>query len=52
MAGDNLPEGVDQEQIQRILRRVLEAEKDKLHMGNPLGINDDIESIIEEEVDE
>lgn len=51
MAGDDLPEGVDQKQLQRILRRVLEAEKEKLHMGNPMGINDDLESIIEEEVE-
>lgn len=33
-----------------MMRRVLEAEKDKLHMGNPIGINDDIESIIEDEI--
>jgi len=45
-----LPEGVDSEQIQRIVRRVLEGERDKLHMGNPLGINQDIQEIIEDEV--
>lgn len=52
MATDDLPDGVTQEQMQRILRRVLEAERDKLHMGNPIGINDDLESIIREEVTE
>lgn len=52
MATDDLPDGVTQEEIQRILRRVLEAEQDKLHMGNPMGINDDLESIIREEVTE
>lgn len=51
MADDDLPEGVDSEQMRRMMRRVLEAEKDKLHMRNPMGINDDIQSIIEEEVD-
>ena len=35
MSGQDLPDGV---------------EKDKLHMGNPMGINDDIESIIEDEI--
>lgn len=49
MAKD-LPEGVDAEQMQRIVRRVLEAEQDKLHMGNPLGINQDLQQIIEDEV--
>lgn len=49
MAKD-LPEGVDSEQMQRIVRRVLEAERDKLHMGNPMGINSDIQQIIEDEV--
>jgi len=49
MAND-LPEGVDSEQMQRIVRRVLEAEREKLHMGNPLGINQDLQQIIEDEV--
>lgn len=51
MATDDLPEGVDSEQIQRIMRRVLQAEKDKLHMGNPIGINDELQTIVEDEVD-
>lgn len=50
MSSKDLPEGVDEETIKRMMRRVLEAEKDKLHMGNPIGINDDIESIIEDEI--
>lgn len=50
MAEDDLPEGVDADQMRRMMRRVLEAEKEKLHMQNPMGINDDIQSIIEEEV--
>jgi|GEM_PF-1547727 len=50
MAGPNLPDGVSSEQMQRLMRKVLEAERDKLHMGNPLGINDDLQSIIEDEV--
>lgn len=49
MAKD-LPEGVDSEQMQRIVRRVLEAEREKLHMGNPIGINQNLQDIIEDEV--
>lgn len=50
MADSELPDGVDSEQMHRILSRVLEAERDKLHMVKPLGINDDIEAIIRDEV--
>lgn len=50
MSGQDLPDGVDEETVTRMMRRVLEAEKEKLHMGNPIGINDDIESIIEDEI--
>jgi hypothetical protein len=50
MSSQDLPEDVDEETRNRMMRRVLEAEKDKLHMGNPIGINDDIESIIEDEI--
>lgn len=50
MSNQDLPEDVDEETIKRMMRRVLKAEKDKLHMENPIGINDDIESIIEEEI--
>ncbi|ERG99031.1 MAG: hypothetical protein J07HQX50_00173 [Haloquadratum sp. J07HQX50] len=51
MTTDDLPDGVDKQQLGRIMERVLEAEKDKLHMGSPIGINNDVESIIEDEVD-
>ncbi|WP_222913473.1 hypothetical protein [Natrinema sp. SYSU A 869] len=34
----------------RIRERVLAAEKEKLNLDNPMGINDDIETIIEEEI--
>lgn len=50
MSSQELPEGVDQQTVRRLMKRVLEAEKDKLHMGNPIGINDDIQSIIEDEI--
>lgn len=50
MPEDDLPEGVEGEQVRRMMRRVLEAEKEKLHMKSPMGINDDIEGIIEDEV--
>ena len=50
MSSPNIPDGVDEETITRMMRRGLEAEKSKLHMGNPIGINDDIESIIEDEI--
>ena len=50
MSSQDLPDGVDEETVTQMMRRVLEAEKDKLHMGNPIGINDDIESIIEDEI--
>jgi hypothetical protein len=50
MTSSELPDEVDGETAKRLMRRVLEAEKEKLHMGNPLGINDDIQSIIEEEI--
>ena len=48
---DDLPDSVDKKQIKRIMERVLKAEKDKLHMRKPNGINNDIEQIIKEEVD-
>jgi len=50
MTNSDLPDSVDPEQIQQILRYVLEAEEDKLHMGNPIGINEDIKKIIEREI--
>lgn len=47
----DLPEGVSSEQMQRIMRRVLEAEQEKLHMITPQYINDDLQGIIEDEID-
>lgn len=41
---------ISDESIHRVIQRVLEAEKAKLNMGNPKGIKDDIEQIIEEEI--
>lgn len=35
-------------EIQKLMRRVIKAEKDKLHMEKPRGINDDILKIINE----
>jgi len=44
------PEGVDNETIRQAMRRILQAEEDKLHMDLPHGINDEIEAIIEDEI--
>jgi len=41
---------VDDETLQRIRSRVLRAEKEKLHLDLPRGINDEIETIIKEEI--
>lgn len=40
----------DDETLQRIQERVLEAEKEKLNLDLPRGINNEIEQIIREEV--
>ena len=37
-------------EVCRIIKRVLQAEKDKLYLKNPRNINDDILRIIKEEV--
>jgi len=37
-------------EIARLIKRVLQAEADKLHTKQPRGINDDILRIIKEEV--
>ena len=50
MTESQLPDGVYAETVERAMRRVLEAEQDKLHMDNPLGINNEIQAIIEDEV--
>jgi len=50
MADTEPPDGVDEETVERAMRRVLEAEKNKLHMDLPRGINNEIQQIIEDEV--
>ncbi|MCU0549412.1 MAG: hypothetical protein MUC48_08695 [Leptolyngbya sp. Prado105] len=37
-------------EVRRIIERVLKAERDKLYMKNPRHINDDILTIVKEEV--
>lgn len=51
MPSSNLPDGVDRETAARLLRRVLEAEQNKLYMESPIGIKNDIREIIEEEIE-
>lgn len=50
MSQTDPPDGVDDETIRRTIRRVLQAEEDKLHMDLPRGINDEIQAIIEDEI--
>lgn len=38
-------------QVKNVIRKVLTAERQKLHMRNPRGIIEDIQKIIEKEVD-
>lgn len=51
MSESDPPEGIDEGTIRRTMRRVLQAEEDKLHMDSPKGINDEIQSILEDEVE-
>jgi len=44
------PNNIDEATVRRTMRRILQAEEDKLHMDLPRGINDEIQSIIEDEV--
>jgi hypothetical protein len=41
---------ITREKLKRIRERALEAEKGKLHMKSPVGINNEIEQIIREEI--
>jgi hypothetical protein len=43
-------EGMTEEEFRLLLDDVLAAEKEKLHMDSPVGINNEIERIIEREV--
>jgi len=40
----------DQSKLLRIRERVLDAEKEKLHLDNPRGVINNIEDIIREEI--
>lgn len=42
---------IDEEKLRRIRERVLQAEKEKLHLDLPRGIINEIEEIVREEVD-
>ncbi len=37
-------------EIRQIIKRVLDAEKNKLHMKNPRNIKEDLKAIFEEEI--
>lgn len=50
MPDSDPPEGVDSEDVERVMRRVLQAEQNKLHMDLPRGVINEIEAIIEDEV--
>jgi hypothetical protein len=50
MVSNDLPDDIDEETRKRLMARVLQAEKEKLYMDNPQGINQDIKAIIEEEI--
>lgn len=41
---------IDSSKLTRIRERVLQAEKDKLHLDTPRGVINDIEEIIREEI--
>jgi len=51
MNDDNIPE-IEEETRKRIRERVLQAEKDQLHLDRPHGIIPEITDIIESEIDE
>lgn len=42
---------LSERELARVRKRVLEAEKEKLNLRLPRGINQDIERIIREEID-
>lgn len=48
-AGDGVE--VSEQELARIRKRVLAAEKEKLNLRTPRGINNDIQQIIKEEID-
>lgn len=42
---------IEEEKLRRIRERVLQAEKDKLHLDLPRGVINEIEEIVREEID-
>ena len=42
---------IDEETLRRIRERVLQAEKEKLHLDLPRGVINEIEEIVREEID-
>jgi hypothetical protein len=49
--GESEEVDIDQETIERIRERVLDAEKQQLHLKRPNNIIPEIKQIIEEEID-
>lgn len=45
-----LPSHLDSRAARELLEKVLEAEKDRIHMKRPRGVNNEIESVIRDEV--
>jgi hypothetical protein len=41
---------IEEEKLRRIRERVLQAEKDKLHLDLPRGVINEIEEIVREEI--
>lgn len=48
----NEKDEIERAELDRVRKRVLEAEKNKLNLKLPRGINNDIEEIIREEITE
>lgn len=46
-----LPAHLDEETANELLERVLEAEDARIHMENPLGVNQEIEEAIRDRVE-
>lgn len=42
---------IKEEKLRRIRERVLQAEKEKLHLDTPRGVINEIEAIVREEID-
>ena len=50
MTGNGEDISISEDSLTKIRERVLQAEKEKLNLDNPIGINDEIQRIIEEEI--